>query len=89
MNFYCERLGYDGFSVHDALAMMVAIDKSFVGTKHAHVEVETEGRLTDGMSVADLRPFTRGHTGNPNADVALYVDPARFQQFLLERITDG
>ena len=89
MNFYCERLGYDGFSVHDALAMMVAIDKSFVGTKHAHVEVETQGSLTDGMSVADLRPFTRGHTGNPNADIALHIDPARFQQFLLERITDS
>jgi purine nucleosidase/pyrimidine-specific ribonucleoside hydrolase len=89
MNFYSERLGFDGFCVHDALAMMVAIDESFVQTKHVHVEVETQGRLTDGMSVADLRPFTRGHTGNPNAGVALQTDPARFQQFLLQRITDS
>jgi len=89
MNFYRERQGYHGCCVHDALAMMVAIDKSFVGTKRVHVEIETEGRLTAGMSVADLRPYARGHVGNPNADVALFLDPNRFEQFLLERITDA
>jgi inosine-uridine nucleoside N-ribohydrolase len=45
--------------------------------------------LTAGMSVADLRPFARGMVGKPNARVALFVDPARFEQFLLERITDA
>ena len=89
MNFYRERLGYDGFCVHDALAMMVAIDKGFVGMRRCHVDVETRGELTDGMTVADLRPYARGHVGEPNADVALHTDPARFQQFLLDRITDG
>ena len=89
MNFYRERLGYDGFAVHDALAMMVAIDRSIVGTRRCHVDVETRGELTDGMTIADLRPYTRGHIGNPNADVALHTDPARFQQFLLDRITEG
>jgi len=89
MDFYRERQGYHGCSVHDALAMMVAIDKSFVGTKRAHVDVETKGELTSGMSVADLRPYARGHVGAPNADVALYVDPARFERFLLERVADG
>ncbi len=88
MNFYLERQGYHGCCVHDALAMMVAIDKSFVGTKRLHVDVETRGELTAGMSVADLRPYARGRTGTPNADVALHVDPNRFEQFLLERITD-
>ena len=88
MDFYLERQAYHGCCVHDALAMMVAIDKGFVGTKRAHVEVETDGKLTTGMSVADLRPYARGHTGNPNADIALYVDPIRFEQFLLDRITD-
>ncbi|NQU07746.1 MAG: nucleoside hydrolase [Candidatus Abyssubacteria bacterium] len=89
MNFYLERQGYDGFCVHDALAMMVAIDKSFVGTRRVHVDVETEGKLTAGMSVADLRPHARGHAGTPNADIALYTDPARFEQFLLDRVTDA
>ncbi|MBI5115436.1 nucleoside hydrolase [Candidatus Poribacteria bacterium] len=88
MSFYCEREGYHGCSVHDALAMMVAIDSSFVGTKRVHVEVETEGKLTAGMSVADLRPYSRGKAGKPNAAVALYVDPSRFEHFLLDRITD-
>lgn len=88
MDFYCEREGYHGCSVHDALAMMVAIDPSFVGTKRVHVEVETEGKLTAGMSVADLRPYARGKVGKPNAAVALYVDPSRFEHFLLGRIAD-
>ena len=89
MNFYRERQGYHGFCPHDALAVMVAIDRSVVGTRRAHVEVETEGRLTSGMTVADLRPYARGRTGEPNADVALHVDAARFEQFLLDRITDS
>lgn len=89
MNHYCERQGYHGCCVHDALAMMVVIDKGFVGTKRVHVEVETEGRLTAGMSVADLRPYARGHVGEPNADIALFLDPDRFEQFLLERVTDA
>jgi purine nucleosidase/pyrimidine-specific ribonucleoside hydrolase len=89
MNHYRERQGYHGFCVHDALAMMVAIDKGFVGAKCAHVDVETEGKLTAGMSVADLRPYARGHAGEPNADIALFLDPNRFERFLLERVTDS
>jgi purine nucleosidase/pyrimidine-specific ribonucleoside hydrolase len=88
MNFYCEREGYHGCSLHDPLAVMVAIDKSFVGTTRAHVDIEAEGELTRGMSVTDLRPIAREQVGEPNADVALHVDPNRFQQFLLDRITD-
>jgi inosine-uridine nucleoside N-ribohydrolase len=89
MDFYREREGYHGCCLHDPLAMMAAIDKSFVGTKFVHVDIETEGKLTAGMSVADLRPFARGMVGKPNARVALFVDPARFEEFLLERITDA
>ena len=89
MNFYRERQGYDGFCPHDALAVMVAIDRGVVGTRRIHVQIETEGKLASGMSVADLRPYARGRTGEPNADVALFVDAARFERFLLERITDS
>jgi purine nucleosidase/pyrimidine-specific ribonucleoside hydrolase len=88
MNVYQEREGYHGCSLHDALAVMAAIDRSAVGTKFAHVDIETRGALTSGMSVTDLRPFARGEAGKPNAHVAVFVDPARFQQFLLERIAD-
>ncbi len=88
MNVYRESEGYHGTSVHDALTVMIAIDPSFVGTKYVHVDIETEGSLTSGMSVTDLRPFVRGVAGRPNANVAVFVDPARFQQFLLQRIID-
>lgn len=89
MNFYREREGYHGCCLHDPLAVMVAIDSGFAGIRRVHVEIETEGKLTAGMSVADLRPFARGMTGEPNADVALYIDPNRFEQFLLDRIADA
>jgi len=89
MNVYREREGYHGCPLHDALAVMVAIDRSSVGTKFVHVDIETDGTLTSGMSVTDLRPFFRGEAGRPNAHVAVWVDPDRFQQFLLERIIDN
>ncbi len=89
MNFYREREGFHGCCLHDPLAVMVAIDSTFVGTRRVHVDIETEGSLTTGMSVADLRPYARGHTGKPNAEVALFVDPARFERFLLNRIADA
>lgn len=88
MNVYREREGYHGSSFHDPLAVMVAIDPSFVGTKFAHVDIETKGELTSGMSVTDMRTFMRGEVGKPNAHVAVFVDPARFRQFLLERIVE-
>jgi inosine-uridine nucleoside N-ribohydrolase len=88
MNVYLEGEGYHGTDLHDPLAVMVAIDPTLVGTRFVHVDIETKGNLTLGMSVTDLRPFMRGEFGKPNAHVALLVDPVRFQQFLLERIAD-
>ncbi len=61
--------------MHDPLAVGVAVDPSFVGTTSAHVDVETMGELTRGMTVADWRP---NPSGAPNAEIALQVDADRF-----------
>jgi purine nucleosidase len=77
---------YDGFYgafIHDPLALAVALDPSLVRTEPFHVDVETQGELTTGMTVADTRHLT-GRTAN--ADVALDADIATFLDRFVERI---
>lgn len=55
MAFYRDNEGFYGCYLHDPLAMAVAIDSSLVTTESLHMMVETEGRFTTGMSLADRR----------------------------------
>ena len=50
------RRGRGGISMHDPLAVAVAIEPDLVRTESLAVRVETEGRETLGMTVADRRP---------------------------------
>lgn len=84
MNFYREIENLDGCYLHDPLAVGVAIDRTFVGTRTMRVDVETRGEITRGEAVADFRPFG-GIT--PNAKVCLAVDAARFTDFFLQRVS--
>lgn len=72
-----------GFShLHDPLAAATIVFSDLVETESVHLDVETSGRLTAGMTLvrvpADDAPA--------NADVALEVDSARFEEFLVERL---
>ncbi len=51
-----------------------------------HVEVECEGRLTRGLSLADRRPVPAHGQRAPNCRVAMDVDAARFLRLFLERL---
>ena len=57
--FYFERmekmLGKRIFTMHDPLAVAVALDPTLVETRRAAVDVETTGRLTTGATVVDWR----------------------------------
>ncbi|NET51420.1 MAG: nucleoside hydrolase, partial [Merismopedia sp. SIO2A8] len=55
MAFYRDNEGFHGCYLHDPLAVGVAIDPSLVSTESVYMVVETEGRFTSGMSLADLR----------------------------------
>ncbi|MGN6090368.1 MAG: nucleoside hydrolase, partial [Actinomycetales bacterium] len=48
-----------------------------------HVDVECAGTFTRGMTVVDLDHVG---PGEPNAQVAVDVDAARFRALLLERV---
>lgn len=79
IEFY-ERTGMTGgAAMHDPLALALAIDPALGTFETTRVEVETEGRWTRGMTVADLRgvrhsPWPVGWEPEENARVALDVD---------------
>jgi purine nucleosidase len=68
--------------LHDPLAAAVVIEPGLVEFVPLNVAVETQGRLTTGMTVmrapADDRPAT--------ASVALTVDTARAEEFIVDRL---
>ncbi|GAB4379695.1 MAG: nucleoside hydrolase [Elainellaceae cyanobacterium] len=78
MAFYRDHEGFHGCYLHDPLAIGVAIDSSLVSTESVYMVVETEGRFTAGMSLADLRDRRDETSFPPNIDVCLNVDVDRF-----------
>ena len=90
--FYFERMetmiGRRIFTMHDPLAVAVALDPALVETRRAAVDVETTGRLTTGATIVDWR----GQWGRlANADIAVAVDAERFRRLFfeaMERLAD-
>jgi purine nucleosidase len=93
IEFY-ERSGSSkGASMHDPLALAIALDPSLAELRTARVEVECDGRWTRGMTVANFgegrqpegwpqdRPEDR-----ENARVALGVDAGAFSARFQERL---
>lgn len=97
LDFYSERLaklfGLPGGSMHDPLAVSALIDQETLTFESMHVAVELRGEYTYGMTLCDYRhhkpsDMEAGGEGvirgqEPNAEVAIAVDPERFwEQFL-------
>jgi purine nucleosidase len=68
--------------LHDPLAAAIAIEPGLVETVPLHVAVETQGRLTSGMTV--MRAPTERLPAT--AAVALTVDAGRAEEFIVERL---
>ncbi len=87
LRFYFEfHEQYDGFYgafIHDPLAVAATLDRALVTTEALYVDVETQGEITTGMTVADRRRLT-GRP--PNLDVAASADVGAFLDRLVERI---
>jgi inosine-uridine nucleoside N-ribohydrolase len=71
----------DGVRYNDVPAMAYVIDPSLFTCRDVHVRVETQGQLTRGQTVADLRDQGRAP---PNVTVALGVDAARLTHLWVE-----
>jgi purine nucleosidase len=91
IEFY-ERYGSsDGASMHDPLALAIAIDPSLATLQTTRVEVETDGTWTRGATVTDLRgirrsPWPTGWMPEDNARVAIDVDAPAFMTRFVGRL---
>jgi len=81
-----HAFGVGGFPLHDPLAVAVAIDPSLVGFEAFHVEIESEGRVARGASIADRRAIPPDRKRRPNCRAAMSVDVPRFLEFFLGRL---
>jgi inosine-uridine nucleoside N-ribohydrolase len=84
-----DRRGHEGFALHDPLAVGVALDPSLVELEPYHVDVEDEGRVTRGASVADRRRLPPEDKARPNCQVAMTVRAERFVELFLARVCAG
>ncbi|MCG9127250.1 nucleoside hydrolase [Candidatus Poribacteria bacterium] len=83
MTFYQENVGFYGFHIHDALPIAMLNHPELFMSVDAHVQVETEGELTSGMTVADLRKPT---VTDSNAIVYVEVDADSFLETYFKTI---
>jgi purine nucleosidase len=91
LDVYERTTGVRACAMHDPLAVAVAARPGLVGTRALPVRVETAGRYTRGMTVADQRG-ARAVQDDPDApltEVASTVDVEAFLELLRVRLTSG
>jgi purine nucleosidase len=79
-----EELEQGSCALHDPLAVAVVTRPDLVTWKDAHVAVETAGRVTRGVAVADLLMWKDPPT--PNCRIATAVDADAFRELFLRRM---
>ena len=84
-----DQRGEEGFALHDPLAVGVALDASLVEFEPLHVDIEDEGRVTRGASVADRRSIPPHEKAPPNCRVAMTVHAERFLELFIARVCAG
>lgn len=80
---YGKKMGFDGSALHDPCAVAALLRPELFQSEQLYVTVETEGRLTRGMTVADRR---KKPDQAPNAEVLLDVDRVAFIRFLFDAL---
>ena len=83
--FSQKRRGADDITLHDPLALAVAMKPDLVETKRCHVDVDTSKGIARGMTVVDLRENRGARVKNP-VDVALDLDVKRFLAFFISHL---
>ena len=84
MEYHQSHEGFHGIYIHDALPIGLLTHPELFETVEAFVQVETSSDLTQGMTVADLRP--EKPRPKPNARVCVGVNPETFLQHFFDRI---
>lgn len=84
LDFYSiagKRFGFEGSALHDPCAVAYLIRPDIFEGKKYHVDIETQGELTRGMTIADLRPVP---TKKANAFVLFNVNREEFVKLVCE-----
>ncbi len=79
-----EELEHGSCALHDPLAVAVVARPDLVTWRDAHVAVETDGRFTRGVAVADLLMWQ--DPPDPNCRIATAVDAEAFLALFHDRI---
>lgn len=77
----CTMFGYKGAVMHDPLALCFVLDESLIKTKAMNIQIETQGEITRGKTVADRYGVTHK---KPNAEVGIEMDRIRFVELVKE-----
>lgn len=84
--FAKRRRALDGTTLHDPLAVGVAIKPDLVCCEKRSVSVDCGEGPARGMTVVDIRPDAAISHKGTKVDVALKVDERRFLRFFLRRM---
>jgi purine nucleosidase len=79
-----EELEQGSCALHDPLAVAVVEHPELVTWRPAYVAVETAGRVTRGVAVADLLQWQ--DAPEPNCRIGVDVDAYAFRELLLDRM---
>jgi len=80
VQWFIDNLGWSGGQIYDACAVATIIDPDVLETQPMHVDIELQGELTRGRTVADISGF---HF-KPNVDVGVNINRDRFMQILFD-----
>lgn len=81
---YRQQLGVEGIHLHDAVAIIAALEPDLFTTERMYGDVETDGTLTYGATVFDRR---RNPESRPNMDVAVDMDTTAVTERIVSRLT--
>lgn len=80
---------WGSFSLHDPMAVAYAVDPTLLTVKEYPVDVETEGMIARGQTIADRRIWPEVIEFKGKANVAVSVDGPRFLRMFEERAIRG
>ncbi|WP_342563002.1 nucleoside hydrolase [Paenibacillus sp. FSL R7-0345] len=82
-SIYGKKMGYVGNALHDPCAVAWLVHPELFQSEHLYVTVETEGKLTRGMTVADRR---KKPDRQPNVQVLTGVAREAFMKLLFDSL---
>ncbi|WP_340394617.1 nucleoside hydrolase [Paenibacillus sp. FSL E2-0177] len=82
-SIYGKKMGYVGSALHDPCAVAWLLHPELFESEHLYVTVETEGKLTRGMTVADRRKKTDRPA---NVQVLVGVDREAFMKLIFDSL---